>query len=226
MSSSWRVFWREFRHSFHTTGAVAPSSAALGRALCRYLKPPPATPEQAALFPPRRVLEVGPGTGAVTRHILRRLAPQDRLDLVEINPQFVQFLQRRFRQDKRFAPYRQQVHLHQGSVLQWQPPERYDVVISGLPLNNFQPEQVQAFLDHFARLAGPGGVVSFFEYVAVRSTRQRLSRRVATRQRLRGVSSVLRNYLRCYELRRELVLRNLPPAWVHHLRFGEPAGDQ
>ncbi len=226
MTSSWRVFWREFRRSFHTTGAVAPSSAALARALCRYLEPPPGGKQHAEQGPPRRVLEVGPGTGAVTRHILRRLAPQDRLDLVEINPEFVQFLRRRFEQDGSFVPYREQVHLHQGSVLQWEPPQRYDVVISGLPLNNFQPEQVQAFLDHFARLAGPQGVVSFFQYVAVRSTRQRLSWHAATRKRLRGISAVLQDYLGRHELRRELVLRNLPPAWVHHLRFEQPAGDQ
>ncbi len=226
MTSSWRVFWQEFRRSFHTTGAVAPSSAALARALCRYLEPPPAGKQQAEQGPPRRVLEVGPGTGAVTRHILRRLAPQDRLDLVEINPEFVQFLRRRFEQDGSFTPYREQVHLHQGSVLQWEPPQRYDVVISGLPLNNFQPEQVQAFLDHFAHLAGPQGVVSFFQYVAVRSTRQRLSWHAATRKRLRGISAVLQDYLGRHELRRELVLRNLPPAWVHHLRFEQPVGDQ
>ncbi len=222
MRSSWHVFWREFRRSFHTTGAVAPSSAALARALCHHLPEPPAEPAPAPSGTPRRVLEVGPGTGAVTRHILARLGPEDRLDLVEINPQFVQFLQRRFEQDTQFAPYRQQVHLHQGSVLEWNPPQRYDVVISGLPLNNFQPEQVQQFLDHFAHLAGEQGVVSFFQYVAVRRLRQHLGLSPGTRRRLRGITEVLDRCFRQYEFRRQLVLRNLPPAWVHHLRFGKP----
>ncbi len=60
-----RVFWREFRRNFHTTGAVLPSGRALARALTRYVA--------AGAAGPRRILEVGPGTGAVTTVLVDRL---------------------------------------------------------------------------------------------------------------------------------------------------------
>ncbi|WP_163567862.1 hypothetical protein [Fodinicola feengrottensis] len=50
------VFASEFVHNFHTTGAIAPSGKTLARALSRHLHTCPADG-------PRRLLEVGPGTG-------------------------------------------------------------------------------------------------------------------------------------------------------------------
>ena len=46
--------------------------------------------------PPRRVLEIGPGTGARSAQIERELSPVDQLDIVEINDEFVAYLGQRF----------------------------------------------------------------------------------------------------------------------------------
>ena len=51
---------------------------------------------------PRRILEVGPGTGAVTRCLVNALGPQDRLDLVERNDSFVACLGRRLQTEPAF----------------------------------------------------------------------------------------------------------------------------
>src|SRR5438876_11512114 len=80
-----KEFFGQFRQHYHTTGSILPSSRALGRALTR-----PMRLAQGA----RRILEVGPGTGAVTAEIVRALRPDDQLDLVEINAQFVAVLER------------------------------------------------------------------------------------------------------------------------------------
>src|SRR5262245_49636372 len=61
-----RAFFGQFRRQYHTTGSILPSSRALGRALTKPMR-------QAAA--PRRILEIGPGTGAVTREIVRSLRP-------------------------------------------------------------------------------------------------------------------------------------------------------
>ena len=82
-----RVFWRQFRQQFHTTGAVLPSGRFLARSLARYVGGNGAG---------QRILEVGPGTGAVTAQIVRVLGPHDRLDLVELNDDFVRRLNERF----------------------------------------------------------------------------------------------------------------------------------
>ncbi|MEI5136815.1 hypothetical protein RB199_37180 [Streptomyces libani] len=74
-------------------GAIAPSGPRLGRALTRYVIPSPGSA--------RTVLEVGPGTGAVTRHIAGSLGRLDTLDLVEANPRFVDLLQGAYGGDPR-----------------------------------------------------------------------------------------------------------------------------
>src|SRR5262249_9496833 len=80
-----RAFFQQFRRQYHNTGSILPSSRALARALVSRLRGRRA---------PARILEVGPGTGAVTDEILRQLRPGDRLDLVEINADFVALLRR------------------------------------------------------------------------------------------------------------------------------------
>jgi phospholipid N-methyltransferase len=69
----YRLFWREFRQNFHTTGAILPSGRALARALARFVRA-----ERSRV----RILEVGPGTGAVTREIVAAL-PADRTKRVK-----------------------------------------------------------------------------------------------------------------------------------------------
>ena len=82
-----REFFGEFRRHYFTTGSILPSSRSLARALVSPMRRRTA---------PARILEVGPGTGAVTAEILRQLRPDDRLDIVEINEHFIQVLERRF----------------------------------------------------------------------------------------------------------------------------------
>ena len=81
------AFFTQFRETFMTTGAIAPSSRFLARAM---------TAPLARRTGPIRVLEIGPGTGAVTDHLVRLLQPDDQFDLVELNPKFVEILQDRF----------------------------------------------------------------------------------------------------------------------------------
>src|SRR3954468_8890690 len=100
-------FWRESRRSFRNTGALLPSSRFLARALAAPLSGP---------RPPWRILEVGPGTGSVTREILRRLQPGDQLDAVELNSRFVQRLTFSLHHDRRFIPHRHQVRIIHSAV--------------------------------------------------------------------------------------------------------------
>src|SRR5437588_9106411 len=79
------TFFREFRRHFRHTGSILPSSIFLARALASELRKP---------REPGLILEVGPGTGSVTHQILRHLLPDDRLDLVELNGDFVSLLKR------------------------------------------------------------------------------------------------------------------------------------
>ena len=99
--------------------------------------------------------------------------------------------------------------------------QTYDVIVSGLPLNNFSAALVEQILATLVGLLSPGGTLSFFEYIAVRPARALVSGR-AERARLRGVAEAMRAVLDPHEIRREAVWLNVPPAWVHHVRR-EPA---
>ena len=209
-----RVFWGQFRQQFHTTGAVLPSGRFLCRALARYVGQ---TPEGQA-SQGRRILEVGPGTGAATAQIVRRLRPNDHFDLVELNAEFVRRLNERFASEEPFRKVASQTRILHQPVEQLPADTQYDLIISGLPLNNFEVAQVEKILNVFLRLLRPGGTLSFFEYIAIRPARSLLSGS-AERKRLQGISLALTRVLGPHEFRRDWVLPNVLPAWVHHVRL-------
>ncbi|KLK94771.1 phospholipid methyltransferase [Microvirga vignae] len=67
-------------------GAVTPSGKVLARTMASYVD----------RRIPGPVVELGPGTGPVTDALIRRGVEQERLILVEFNPEFCQLLKRRF----------------------------------------------------------------------------------------------------------------------------------
>lgn len=205
-----RVFWRQFRENYHSTGAIAPSSRFLSQALSRYVGIVPGKSQ--------RVLEVGPGTGAVTSHLVRRLGPADQFDLVELNEQFVRRLNERFAHEPHFQRVSNRSRVFHQRLEELPGKHEYDVIVSGLPLNNFAVADVEQILATMVGLLKPGGVLSFFQYVAIRKARALVSNR-HERARLKGISQALNDLLGPHEERRDCIWRNLPPAWVHHVRM-------
>ncbi len=220
--SDYRVFWREFRQQYHTTGAIAPSGPALAAALTRFVTGNHHPRHQGRPAPsattPRRILEVGPGTGAVTTALVRGLAPDDRFDLVELNDRFVAHLHERFDSEPAFQAVRSQSRVLHQPLETLPTDEPYDLIVSGLPLNNFSVEAVEEILTAYRRLLRPGGTLSFFEYIAIRRARAVISG-PRERARLRGISHALENLFAEGRIARDWVWPNLPPAWVHHVRL-------
>jgi phosphatidylethanolamine/phosphatidyl-N-methylethanolamine N-methyltransferase len=203
------LFFREFLRNFHTTGAILPSGRRLSAALVSFVR------EHSPR--PRRILEVGPGTGAVTRRIIAAMGPADRIDMVELNGAFVDQLNRRFAVEPAFKVAAANARVLHCPVEDLPPGDCYDLIVSGLPLNNFAVADVQRILDTLMARLVPGGTLSFFEYIAVRSFRALFSGR-SERARLHGIGQVMRATLDGREIRRDAVCLNVPPAWVHHVR--------
>ena len=205
-----REFLGQFRRQYHTTGSLLPSSRALGRALTRPMR-------QAR--GPRRVLEVGPGTGAVTAEILRALRPGDFLDIVEINAHFVAVLEKRFAEEPLFRRCRRQAKVIHAPLQDVPGAGVYDFMISGLPLNNFGLEFVKDIFRSYQRLLKPAGVLSYFEYLAIRSMKLPFVP-VAERVRLQSLGVFLERRIKDAQLGEEAVFWNMPPAVARHFRFG------
>jgi phosphatidylethanolamine/phosphatidyl-N-methylethanolamine N-methyltransferase len=209
--SNYRVFIRQFFQRYHTTGAILPSGRPLASALCRYVRDGDGDA--------REILEVGPGTGAVTARLVQLLRPDDRLTLVELNDDFIRHLNERFASEADFKAVRDRCHLVHSRLEDLDGAGHYDRIVSGLPLNNFASAEVQQILETFARLAKPGGILSFFEYVAVRKAKRLVSGR-SERQRLNEIGDLLDTLSKQHGIHRDCVLLNVTPAWVHHVRFG------
>src|SRR5437899_2397181 len=188
-----RAFYQEFRRQYRNTGSILPSSRSLGRALVSELR-------RAA--PPRRILEVGPGTGAVTAEIVRQLRPGDRLDIVEINGHFIDVLRRRFAEERLFQSRSGQVRLIHAPLQDVPGEAVYDFMISGLPLNNFPLALVRDIFKAYRRLLKPGGVLSYFEYILIRQLKTLfVSRR--EQRRLHILGRVFDRHIRAYQIREQ-----------------------
>ena len=201
-------FLRQFRERFETTGAVAPSSQFLAKAMTVPLK---------LRAGPTRVLEVGPGTGAVTKRIVRLLKPDDVFDLVELNESFADMLRLRFEKDAKYRAVAERSTVHVCPIQEFKANKPYDIIISGLPLNNFPSDLVREIFQQFFRLLAPGGTLSYFEYMYVRPLRKFVAA-PPEKKRLTELDCIANEYLVKHRFDRSWVFVNMPPAWVQHLR--------
>ncbi len=132
------------------TGAVAPSGRALARAMA------------AAAGPPAHglVVELGPGTGPVTRALIESGVARERLALVEYDPGFCRLLR------QRFAPAK----VIQGDAydlprtLAQLAGEPIAAIVSSLPLLNQPPERRAKLIGDAFALMGPSGRFVQFTY--------------------------------------------------------------
>ncbi len=192
-------------------GAIAPSSQALACALCE---------PYCQSNEPAGVLEIGAGTGAITRHLGLLLRPRDELDICEVHPEFAEILERDVLTGTDFASgvAAGRVRLIRSAVQALAHENRYDFVICGLPLTAFELEDVRDVFRVIRRSLKPGGVMSYFEYAGLRRT-SRLFSVGERRRRIRSVSAYLSRNIRDHQFERKTVFRNLPPAYARYLRF-------
>jgi phosphatidylethanolamine/phosphatidyl-N-methylethanolamine N-methyltransferase len=177
------MFLREWFADPQRTGSVTPSSPKLAAAMARWL---PANPESY-------VLELGPGTGAVTAALIKRGLREDRLVAIERNPKMARLLRKRFPGS----------HIITGDAWQLdallrdrpEPIESVGAVISSLPLLNFAPEEAEGLAQKIRAMLEPQGMWVQYSY------------RIHNR-RTRGTSKF--NLLAS-----KIVWFNLPPARVN-----------
>jgi len=132
------------------TGAVAPSGRALARAMAAASGP----------LASGLVVELGPGTGPVTKALIQRGVPPSRLVLVEFSPTFCRLLAARFAG----------VRVIQGDA--YDLPQtlaglrgvEVTAVVSSLPLLNQPPHKREKLLDDAFAIMGAQGVFVQFTY--------------------------------------------------------------
>ena len=203
------TFIKQFGTHFETTGSLIPSSRFLAKAITRYLS--------RRGEAPIRVLECGPGTGAFSDRIVRRLQPGDVYHLVELNEHFVQTLRGRFANEPAWQNVAGLAQIYETPLQEFDPDEKYDFIISGLPHVNFSAELLREITAAYFRMLQAGGMLSYFEYMYVRPLRKSISFG-SGRQRMGEVNRIMQDYCNAFRIKRDRVWMNFPPAWVQHLR--------
>ncbi|MDP7071006.1 MAG: methyltransferase domain-containing protein [Phycisphaerales bacterium] len=184
-------------------GAVAASGRYLARAITRTV---------GSNGRADRVLEVGAGTGAFTNHILDRLGPGGKADIVELNPRFCEKLRCEVvdpwtsTQDDRSA------RVIESCIEDANLEQSYTTIVCGLPFNSFSPEVANRILQQLVDLLAPGGTLAFFEYACLPSLRCMVPG--PWRQDARAHRKCLRHLSASMRQERTFVLRNVLPAWA------------
>ncbi|MFI9640937.1 class I SAM-dependent methyltransferase [Micromonospora sp. NPDC051925] len=191
MSDSWTFLSQFTRHPF-TVGAVAPSGPGLAADITAAV---PSTGDPV-------VVELGPGTGAFTQAIQRRLDGRGRHLALEVNPRFAARVARRYPTVEVVLGDAAAL----GGLLAARRHPSADVVVSGLPWAAFRESRQRSVLDAVAAGLGDGGAFTTFAY--------RHALWAPPARRFRGL---LRQVFDEVTVGRT-VWGNLPPALVYHCR--------
>lgn len=178
-----RLFLAGWLRSPLQVGALVPSGAALARCMAA----------QIDTEKPGLVVELGPGTGTVTRALLARGLPAESLVIVERDAGFCHLLRNRF-------PGVQVLHADAKSlaeILTAHGTEAPQTVVSSLPLLSLDFTSQREILSQSIRVLPPGGAFIQFTY-GFRSP----------------VHPVLQRRLRLQGRPVARILRNLPPAVI------------
>jgi phosphatidylethanolamine/phosphatidyl-N-methylethanolamine N-methyltransferase len=198
-----RNFLMQFLRRPAEIGAFAPSSRHLARRMISGI----------GIETAKVVVEYGPGTGAVTGHILSALSPSAKFFAIEINPVFADAVRRRnpgasihtgsvadiesFCAAEGVAPLKVDGAQSEGGI---------DLIISGLPWASFPESLQRSILDATMRVLKPGGLFVTFGYHVGLLT--------PAGQRF---AKLMRQYFSSTS-RSWVIWRNLPPAFVVRCR--------
>lgn len=176
------IFLQELCAKPGAIGAICPSSPYLARRMAQQV------PDGDGL-----VIELGGGTGVITRALLERGIPADRLIVVELSSSFVQRLRERF-------PDVRVVHGSAAELARLIPQgERIRAIVSSLPLCSLPAPISRAVLEQWRILLNDEGIAVQFTYNLRRPG--------------------WRDLLRAEEIGSATVWANLPPAQISTFSF-------
>ena len=184
------LFLTHFRKSPRTVGAIAPSSRRLARAMLEGL-----TLEPGAAV---RLVELGPGTGAVTGEIASRLPADAACLAIDVDPVFSARVGARWpRIDSVCDRAERLVEIARARNLL-----PIDHIVSGLPFASLPVASARAIVEAIVSSLRVGGTFTTFQYVHAFGFRSAVTVRETLTREMGSAAA------------RTLVLGNLPPALV------------
>ena len=181
MKESLMMLWN-FLKSPKQTGSIAQSSRFLTREMLK----------NADMKKSKCIVELGPGVGTFTRHILKKARPDAKLICFESNKKFCRHLERNFH-DTRIIIVNGMAENIRISLKKLRI-KKADCIISGLPFRNFSDANKKRILGEVKSSLSESGRFILFQYTA-------------------SLGKILKENFGT--VNRSLVLLNIPPAFVY-----------
>lgn len=178
-------FFKGFLTNPKEVGSVIPSSRFLIRRVLKY----------GDVSRARVILELGPGTGVLTREILRAMPRHGKLIAVELMPRFARLLRLELDDPRLFVYEGSSANLRKALALASE--EQADLVVSGVPFSTMKAGDGHRTLEAAKHVLGPEGRFIAYQF----------------RNRVRALAEP---YFGPAETQREL--RNLPPMRIYRWR--------
>lgn len=187
-----------FIKNIKQVGAVAPSSRFLAQKMANVLD------EEIKRKPDQsfNMLELGSGTGSMSRHIHNHMRDRDHLDMVEIEKPLYKQLKKKFKDAGN-------VSVHNEDYLNFQGNAPYDIIFSSLPYEGIPNDQTEDIWEKKLDDCKSGGRITYFKYLNFKNFRCDFEEHVVDQ----------------LKERQHLVWLNLPPARLFVLEVDEDKVD-
>ena len=204
------MFLKEFVTEFHNTGSCFPTSKKAASELTAPLR------EKRT---PKRILELGPGTGSVTFPIIEAMIPGDTLSICEINPRFMRELKAKLEKDPSYQKFKSQIDFFEGAIQDFpESDKKFDVIVCSLPFLNFDRGMVEEIFQKLTRLSIPNAVMTYYQYIGLRSIGKTIGSR-EKKQRMSELDSFFDTTSTKHRALRKRVWFNVLPINVYTLRL-------
>lgn len=188
-----------FLKDLKRVGAVAPSSKFLAKDLVTQLQNKLADLD----CKPLNILEVGAGTGSLTKQIAKHLRPQDSLDIVEIHKKFYQIIGSKYRLDDN-------IRIHHADILNFHPQKKYDFIFSSLPYENMPEGITKQIWEKKLNLCFQKAYISYFKYLKFGDFKSDFEEEI----------------VKTYKHNKKFVFLNIPPAKIYTLEINNTDQEQ
>lgn len=150
---------------------------------------------------PVKILELGPGTGIFTGLILKQIRPDDRLDVVELNPHFCHLINKKYKADN--------LHVHHCDFLQYESVDKYDYIFSSIPYEQLPSRISKEIWKRKLSLCRNGSYITYYKYVNFNRFRCKFEKELVYK----------------YGNDEKVVLLNFPPAKLFTLKINNLESD-
>lgn len=210
------LYLKEVFCNFYTTGSLCETSKYASKELCSFVKKELTQNSQD----PREIniLEVGAGSGSVTKELIALMTPRTRLTVCELNSNLFDILKGRLNEFENYPKNANRVNLFEGDILNLAEDTKYDFIVCSLPFLNFPESLAQNIFAKLARVSKPECILTYYEYKAIRKLALTL---VGTKKReqMLGVNKLLKVMHRELLVSKTPVWKNITPINIYSIRI-------